>query len=150
MIQRCEPLKELKTILLVDDDETTNFLNRFFVKQLDSRLEVATATNGEEAIAYIDSHKANGLTPCLVILDTNMPIMDGWKFLEQFGQKFDEQLKKDIVIIMVTALETQDSIKEAMANPNVNDTVQKPLSDMKLRVLIDKHFVSKKDSGRKG
>lgn len=130
----------MKSVLLVDDDETTNFLNRFFVKQLDNELPVNVAHNGKEAIDFLEKGSLRKHMPCLLILDTNMPIMNGWEFLDTFEKKFDDEFKKNVVVVMLTALDVKETTELALSNPNVTDTAQKPLSDLKFRVLINKHF----------
>lgn len=132
-------MKELTTVLLVDDDLTTNFLNKFFVAQLDSNLKVETANNGKEAIDFIEANKDNKIFPMMVILDTNMPECNGWQFLEFFN-KFDEVVKSQTKIIMITPYDSPESRGKALQDPNVKDTAQKPLSDIKFRALINKHF----------
>ena len=129
-------------MLLVDDDNTTNFLNTFFIKQVDDTLEVNTSSNGQEALDFLDLH-VNGndhITPCLLILDTNMPVMDGWEFLKAFGKRFSSEFRKKITVVMLTAMDTENAIQEAMTDPSVSDTAQKPLSDLKFEMLIKKHF----------
>ncbi|WP_175288716.1 response regulator [Flagellimonas eckloniae] len=133
-------MRKPKSVLLVDDDDTTNFLNRFFVKQVDTNLTVNTASNGKEAIDFLETSLNEEHTPCLLILDTNMPIMDGWEFLDAYEERLNEELRKNIVVIMLTALDTEETTAMAMANPNVTDTAQKPLSDLKFKVLIKKYF----------
>lgn len=129
----------LKTVLLVDDDDTTNFLNKFFLKQLDSNLEVNIALNGKEAIDFLILNSED-VTPCLLILDTNMPVMNGWEFLKAFDEKLDDKIKKKIVVVMLTAVDTDAVVAKALEDPNVTDTAQKPLSDLIFRALINKHF----------
>ncbi len=131
---------KVKSVLLVDDDDTTNFLNKFFINQVDSTLEINIALNGKEAIDFLLLNGKNDLLPCLLILDTNMPVMDGWEFLEAFDEKFDATFKKNIKIVMLTSLDLERSVKKAMEAPNVADTAQKPLSDLKFRALLNKHF----------
>ncbi|MEM7486429.1 MAG: response regulator [Bacteroidota bacterium] len=133
-------MRKLKSVLLVDDDETTNFLNKFFIRQLDNDLTVNTVTNGQEAIEFLETVPYEKHMPCLLILDTNMPIMNGWEFLDVYEKKFDEKFKKNVVIVMLTALDTEEVAKMALSNPNVRDTAQKPLSDLKFRVLFNKYF----------
>ncbi|MGX1930076.1 response regulator [Flagellimonas sp. 2504JD4-2] len=133
-------MRRLKSVLLVDDDDTTNFLNRFFVKQLDNNLTVNTASNGKEAIEFLETAPSEENMPCLLILDTNMPVMNGWEFLDTYERKFDENFKKNVVVVMLTALDLEETTSLALANPNVTDTAQKPLSDLKFRVLINKYF----------
>ncbi|MEM1336225.1 MAG: response regulator [Bacteroidota bacterium] len=130
----------MKSILLVDDDDTTNFLNKFFIKQLDAALEVNVASNGKEAIDFLELHQKDEIVPCLLILDTNMPVMDGWEFLKAFGKRFSPEFRKKITVVMLTAVDTENARQEAMADGNVADTAQKPLSDVKFKVLIRKHF----------
>ncbi|MEM9649068.1 MAG: response regulator [Bacteroidota bacterium] len=133
-------MRRLKSVLLVDDDETTNFLNKFFLRQLDNNLVVNTVENGKEAIDFLATATPEETLPCLLILDTNMPVMNGWEFLDSFEAQFDDGLKKNVVVVMLTALDTEKTTALAMSNPNVRDTAQKPLSDLKFRVLINKHF----------
>jgi CheY-like chemotaxis protein len=132
-------MRSLQSILLVDDDETTNFLNKFFVKQLDPELEVEIATNGREALDYLkglgDDHPGG-----MIVLDTNMPIVNGWEFLDTFQASFREETHSKWTIIMLTALNSEEATARAMSHPLVNDTAQKPLSDLKFRALINKHF----------
>lgn len=125
---------------MVDDDDTTNFLNQFFIRQVDSGVEINVALNGKEAIDFLVLNGNDGIMPCLLILDTNMPVMNGWEFLTAFDKKFDADFKKDVVIVMLTSLDLERSVKQAMENPNVSDTAQKPLSDLKFRAIINKHF----------
>lgn len=127
-------------MLLVDDDETTNFLNKFFLKQLDSGLRIETLGNGREAIDFIEANCKNGLLPALVILDTNMPVMNGWDFLDTLENEFDKAIKDELTVVMLTALETEEAVGKALAHPCVADTAQKPLSDLKFRVIMNKHF----------
>lgn len=133
-------MKGLNTVLLVDDDETTNFLNKFFLKQLDSELRIETLGNGREAIDFIEANCKNGLLPALVILDTNMPVMNGWDFLDTLENEFDKAIKDQLTVVMLTAIETEEAVGKALAHPCVTDTAQKPLSDLKFRVIMNKHF----------
>ena len=132
-------MRSLHTVFLVDDDETTNFLNKFFLKQLDPELDVRIATNGEEGISLLkeieDEHDGG-----MIVLDTNMPVSNGWDFLEGFQNSFDESFQQKWTIIMLTAVNSEESISRARAHPCVSDTAQKPLSDLKFRALINKHF----------
>ncbi len=110
------------------------------MKQLDNSLTVNTASNGKEAIEFLENVPSEENMPCLLILDTNMPVMNGWEFLDVYDKQFDESFKKDVVVVMLTALDMEETTSLALANPNVTDTAQKPLSDLKFRVLINKYF----------
>ena len=130
----------MKSVLLVDDDETTNFLNRFFLRQLDENLPVNIASHGKEALDFLEHEITEDEMPCLLVLDTNMPVMNGWEFLDSYGNHFDSDFRKNVVVVMLTALDTKENTELAQSNPFVGDTAQKPLSDIKFKELIKKHF----------
>ncbi|AWX46172.1 hypothetical protein HME9304_03204 [Flagellimonas maritima] len=133
-------MRKLKSVLLVDDDETTNFLNRFFVKQLDKNLQVNTSRNGQEAIEFLETCSYKENFPCILILDVSMPVMNGWEFLENYEKKFNDDFKKNITIIVLAAVDDHDAARLVIKNPIITDMVQKPLSDVKLKALVKKHF----------
>ena len=83
----------LDKILCVDDDPITLMLCRKVVERVEFAKEIITVNNGEEAIQYFDTlyeEKKNNsdiVYPKLVLLDLNMPVLDGWEFLESYMTK---------------------------------------------------------------
>ncbi len=130
-------MSAIKSILLVDDDETTNFLNQFFIRQSMPNLDVYVALNGEEALTLIKDLDKKFL-PSLVLLDTQMPIMDGWEFLEQYESSVSEEVREKIKVILLTAMESKEIESRLGDNSRVFDTAQKPLSDVTLKKLVSK------------
>ena len=126
------------TILLIDDDLTTNLLNKFFAESIDQSIDVVTATNGLEALEFLESNDIDAIGPCLIILDIMMPVMDGWEFLEKFNTQFTSNYKNQVSISILTGLDYQGISERVKNNPLVNGTIQKPLSDTKFKSLIEK------------
>ncbi|MFS4415182.1 two-component system response regulator [Maribacter sp. 2307ULW6-5] len=134
-------LKDLKSILLIDDDEASNFLHSIFVNKLNLELTVNAALNGKEGLDFILGNGAMALElPCLVLLDLRMPIMDGWEFVSMYEAKVPEHIKAQIKIVLVTVSDDQADKDRAEANVHVVDYAQKPLSDHTFKALIKKHF----------
>jgi CheY-like chemotaxis protein len=97
--------------------------------------------NGKEAIEFLQNASPKEDMPCLMMLDVNMSIMNGWEFLDVYTEKFGDQLKEDVVIVVLTGMNLDDNTM-AMTHPNVVELMQKPLSDIKFRALVTKHFFS--------
>jgi len=132
------PQKQLKSVLLVDDDHANNFLNKIFIGQLNLDVEVDIALNGREALDHIQSEF---IGPCLLILDLRMPIMNGWEFLDAYDQEIPQALKDQIVIVVITISGDKADASKARRNKHVQHYVQKPLSDLKFKKLIKKYFI---------
>ncbi|WP_350288518.1 response regulator [uncultured Croceitalea sp.] len=130
------------TILLVDDDDTTNLLNKFFAESIDSSIDVVTATNGKEALSFLEDNDIEAIGPCLIILDVLMPIMDGWEFLEEFKNRFDAKYKEQVTISILTGLDSERISKKAKNHPLVHNTIQKPLSDGMFKELITGRYAA--------
>ncbi|NHF60026.1 response regulator [Flavobacteriaceae bacterium TP-CH-4] len=127
----------LKSVLLVDDDHSNNFINKIFIDQLGLGVKVSTALNGLEALDHL-RHSFEG--PCLLVLDIKMPVMDGWEFLEAYHTSIPQVIKDDIVIVMITVSTDHEDMEKAKKNPYVVQYIQKPLSDLKFQRLIKKYF----------
>lgn len=131
----------LKSILLVDDDEISNLFNKIFINKLNLDVEIQEALNGREAFTILRSDNPNPIkTPCLLLLDVKMPIMDGWEFLGQYEKEVDNETRAQIVIIMLTTSEDQADLIRAMKNPLICEFIQKPLSERKITEIIKKYF----------
>jgi CheY-like chemotaxis protein len=121
-------MKELK-ILLVEDDEITNFLSRIVLKKI-GITQVDAVLDGQKAIQYLD----NGC-PDLIYLDINMPIMDGFEFLE--ARKMTGFSEEPKVAILTSSIMQSDRIK-AGKYPCVIDYIEKPLTVVKATHAIAK------------
>ena len=79
-------MRRISTILLVDDDETTNFLHERLLDRLDVFEQVLVARNGAQALEILTQPNArfSSINPVLVLLDLNMPVMNGFEFLKAF------------------------------------------------------------------
>ncbi|HZH63575.1 MAG TPA: response regulator [Flavisolibacter sp.] len=96
-----------KTVLCVDDDADDREIVCFTIGEIDASLKVVHAADGLEAITYLAKAKSEDALPCLVILDINMPRMDGKQALAEI--KKDNQLSKLPVVIFSTSNNPTDT-----------------------------------------
>ncbi|WP_299317387.1 response regulator [uncultured Maribacter sp.] len=134
-------LERLNTILLVDDDDASNFLHSIFINKLDMDVNINSALNGQEAIDFILGKGQEKLElPCMVMLDLRMPVMDGWQFMDAYEELVPKKLKEQITIVLVTISDNKEDKERAIANQYIADFAQKPLSDETFKALIQKHY----------
>ena len=133
---------KLKCVLLVDDDEATNFLNTMILEKAEFAEKIVVAKNGKEALDILSSRDKNSSdhpVPDLILLDINMPIMNGWDFLNHYHQ-LQPQLKAKTVLIMLTTSLNPEDKEKAETNPDINGFENKPLNNSKLENIISGYF----------
>ncbi|HWS59309.1 MAG TPA: response regulator [Flavobacterium sp.] len=129
----------LETILCVDDDPITLMLCKMVISKVSFSNEIATAKNGEEALKYFDSIKtpSNINKPQLIFLDLNMPVMNGWEFLESFSTEAYSEFHDTKIIILSSTINPED-LEKSKKYPMVIDFLSKPISRQMLEFLKDK------------
>ncbi len=133
---------KLNSILLIDDDEATNFIHQFVIQDHGFCNHIVTKLNGQEALDYLDTPNENGLpNPDIIFVDINMPTLDGWGFLEKYETEFGRQPSK-IIVMLTTSLNKHD--KERAESMNViSEFRNKPLSTEILDEIVEKYFTNK-------
>lgn len=138
--------KKLNCVLLIDDDFATNFINKKIIQKANIAEHIQVALNGKEAIDYLCSkgkfeyHEAINPQPGLVFLDINMPVMDGWEFIEVYKNLVPEERKKEISIIMLTSSFNPADKAKADALKEIADYRQKTLNETVLHDIVKEHF----------
>jgi CheY-like chemotaxis protein len=114
----------MKNFLLVDDDNVFNFISKATLEQMHIVKDIRTALNGKEALGLFASYY-QGLLPDIILLDINMPIMNGFEFLEAFNQ-LTLRGKEKIKIIVVTSSQDPEDIRKAKGL-GAMECISKPL-----------------------
>lgn len=96
-----------KAILLVEDDQVDAMTVRRALKELHVTNRLEHAENGEDALAFLCNARKD--RPCLILLDLNMPIMNGIEFLQEV--KTDAELKCIPVVVLTTSDEQKDKLE---------------------------------------
>ncbi len=132
---------KLNCVLLIDDDESTNFLHEIIINQAEITNKVIARQSGSSALEYLRQKKMNGEypQPDLIFLDINMPGMNGWEFLEEYKQLEKAQQGKFVVVMLTTSLHPEDE-ERAKGMSEINDFMNKPLTVEMLHEVIEKYF----------
>ena len=122
---------EPKNVLLIDDDEGFNFLNRIVFSENKVSCSVHEALDGMAALNYLENSTE---CPDVILLDINMPIMDGFEFLERFEQ-YDKCLKTSNVFVLTSSARDEDKMK-SLGNKYVKGFFSKPLNDVNIQQIL--------------
>lgn len=133
--------KELR-VMLVDDDTISTFIYRKVIEKGGiSEKGISTFLKGEDALEFLLSNLDNPEEfPDLILLDINMPIMDGWGFLAEYSEKIWPKLSKRVVLCMLSSSVYKQDVDKAFSYSQVSDYVPKPLTSDSLAQLLKKHF----------
>ncbi len=134
-----EDMKKLNCVLLIDDDEPTNFLNKLTLEQASCARYIQVVQSGQAALDYLRRPPDECPRPDLIFLDINMPAMNGWEFLGLY-RTLPPEKKADTVVIMLTTSLNPDDEKKTLAIPEVSGFEHKPLNQESLNKVLNKYF----------
>ncbi|MEQ9403188.1 MAG: response regulator [Cyclobacteriaceae bacterium] len=131
-------MKKLQKVLLVDDDDIVNSINKVIIKHAKFADEIISETIASRAIEYIREQKNQGMLPDLIFLDINMPEMDGWDFVDEYVKLgFDEDGPR--IIMLTSSINPRDENRASLID-EITDFMSKPLSPEILDKIYDTHF----------
>lgn len=135
-------MKAVNTILLIDDDETTNYLNHRLLSRMEAAPDIRVVTNGDEALDYLNksfSGEEGYPRPDLIFVDIKMSGMDGFEFLEEY-QKVPAEQKAGIVMLMLTSSASFYDLEKLKQFPDVRKHYSKPLAEADVREIMQTYF----------
>jgi len=120
-------IRKRPLICIIDDDKIYQFLLTNIINSNKLAEEIITLSNGEKAIQYLSNNRAiDENIPDVIFLDVNMPIMDGWQFIEEYAG-IKKEIKKKIVIIMFSSSLNLIDIERARKINEISDYIVKPI-----------------------
>lgn len=115
-------------VMLVDDNETDNFISEKIIEMSGFADKVIVMDSGSTALEYIENNSSNlESIPDIIFLDINMPFVDGFVFLFEF-EKFNKLVKSKVKIVILSSSDNKRDIDRIVDNPHVINYVVKPLS----------------------
>jgi CheY-like chemotaxis protein len=120
-------------VLLIDDDDLNNLISTKYIKKYFANSNITSCLNGKIAIDLITEKKANqpGFIYDYILLDLNMPVMNGWQFLDNYAYLKMDTKEKCNVFLLTSSVHAED-LQRASAYPFVKDYILKPLFSDKI------------------
>ena len=120
---------KIDLVMLVDDNDTDNFISRRIIEITNFAKNVEIKNSGKSALEYLEAHKDDpDKLPDYIFLDINMPIVDGFVFLYEF-EKFNSEIKNKCKVIILSSSDNKRDIDKIVNNDNVIKFITKPLTE---------------------
>ncbi|MTI30099.1 response regulator [Cytophagales bacterium RKSG123] len=118
--------------MLVDDNDTDNFISKRIIEITGFAKEVVIKNSGKSALEYLEENKdVEERLPNIIFLDINMPIVDGFVFLYEF-ESFPNLVKDKCKVIILSSSDNKRDIDKIVNNNHVVKFVTKPLTEVAL------------------
>lgn len=131
-------MNKFNCTLIVDDDPVSCFINRELLSEQGLTEFSHAVSNGAAALDFIEKHctppNEEKNCPNVVLLDLNMPVMDGFEFLEELKTRSLNLLSKFKIVVLTSSTNPQDLEKAKYYN--VDGYLNKPLCTEKLRAIL--------------
>lgn len=129
------PSPYYQKIMIIDDSKIDSYVVEMVIKKTNFAQDVIKMESGAEALQYISTnieHKEN--LPDLILLDINMPEMNGFEFMERYDL-FPDNVKNDCTIMLLTSSIHPIDIERANNNQYITKFVNKPLNAARIKEL---------------
>jgi CheY-like chemotaxis protein len=135
-IKKKEPVYRYQRVMLIDDNEMDNFINQKILESIYFAKNIYTNTNGLSALEFLKNINITqdsicDIIPEVIFIDINMPLMDGFQFLDEFMKLTKSMKDKPKLVILTTSINKEDNVKTSKYNAKIK-FISKPLTEKAL------------------
>ena len=132
-------VKKLPIIGIIDDDTIYHFILTSIINKNKLAESILSFLDGEKAIQYLTENKMNNeKIPDVLFLDVNMPIMDGWMFIEEYVRIKTDITKKTLVFMLSSSANRID-IERADKISEISNYIIKPINLEEVKIIFDSY-----------
>lgn len=129
-------MNKIKNVSIVDDDELFQFVMRQHLERLGMVENIHKFSDGEQALNYIRSNLQHPeLLPELILLDVNMPYMDGWQFMREYV-KLELPAGINIKIYVLSSSTHESDLQKAKEFPSLAGYLVKPIGKQLIQQIL--------------
>ena len=138
-------MKTIKRVIMVDDDPYSHMICSKIIRRIVGDIEIVEFVSPEEGIQFIETVYREDVCECntVLLLDINMPIMNGWEFLERYDHA-SNYLKKQFTIYLLSSSVDHRDKERAAANKYVKDFLMKPFKKEMVEAIF-KNLMDEKE-----
>lgn len=130
----------MKRVAIIDDDDIFIFLSTRALENIGFTEDINKFNDSKKGLEYLISLQADESTfPTMLLVDINMPALNGWDIVETLEKIDSEVVRKCKVFILSSSLDGRDKEK-ALNFKMVTDFLMKPVTEAQLRLIAAEHF----------
>ena len=132
-------VKKLPIIGIIDDDTIYHFILTSIINKNKLAESILSFLDGEKAIQYLRDNKTrNEKIPDVLFLDVNMPIMDGWMFIEEYA-RIKMNITKKMLVFMLSSSANPIDIERADKISEISNYIIKPINLEEVKIIFDSY-----------
>ena len=128
------------SFIVIDDSELDCFVIQKVIEHTDNSLSIKTYQDAQQALDAIRNNSENAEQPAVILLDLQMPDMNGFEFVEEF-EKFPPEIKNNYSIIILSIISSERDhidVRRKFTSDKVNSVIEKPLTTEKLFSVLSR------------